>query len=48
LWDHPVSERQQKLCWDIDFSDGLLAIEKQVDDIKRRLSELEKPPKSKQ
>src|ERR1700674_5338286 len=25
LWDHPVSDRQQKLCGDIDFSDGLLA-----------------------
>jgi len=25
LWDHPVPERQQKLCGDIDFSDGLLA-----------------------
>src|SRR5713226_8178816 len=24
LWDHPVSKRQQKLCGDIDFSDGLL------------------------
>src|ERR1700674_5443840 len=26
LWDHPVSDRQQKLCCDIDFSDGPLAV----------------------